>query len=202
MFFLPPILGYAIMALATFFVASAIWSVIKHRTEYSALKAALACVAALYPLGLGAKVAGFGSEFLRWHVADIGFPVIIGYGVLLHLATNRHGYTWRIAQKLMVVALMMCYAYEVAAGQLVTRFAQHNQLIGSFDWVDIAAYTIGALAAIACMERLHVLDIRQQVRQVIAAQLYAELVPSNTTPQPRRAKPRTKHGRKRSHKKR
>lgn len=169
-----------------------------------ALVSAIYIITALYPLGLGSKMALVGPDFLRWHIADIGFPVMVGL-VFLRSRGYNPNVTWRTIQQRIGFGLVLSYGYEIAAGRMVASLEGEKEIpyIGGFDWVDIVAYTIGAVLAIGLCQPLYKAELELAARKDEAVraekarirELRSERKKATIT-----AGARSKHGRKRSRK--
>jgi hypothetical protein len=111
---------------------------------------------ALYPLGVGCKAVALGPLFFRYHLSDIGFPVFAA-AMFFHpdeqapeQSQMDYMLQWLRHRKItVVIGLVASYGYEAFTG--VMWRVQHDvmaevKLIGNFDWVDMANYTLGAAA--------------------------------------------------------
>jgi hypothetical protein len=173
---------------------------------------------ALYPLGVGCKISLTGPEFVRYHLSDIGFPVFLGYVFYGHF---RAGYEKRNNAQLdalpvhedmaialrhrrgtLIVALVASYLYEIGTGLLYrTHPAVKVQLVGSFDWWDVAYYTLGAACGYLLLRRWqywvdYVRTAYQAQQEAAEAEKRAERRRRRQTRQPRSV---TRRGRRRKH---
>lgn len=111
----------------------------------------------LYPLGNGFKFLIIGPDFIRFHLSDVGFPVFLAWTMSSRLdirLRQSHNSSYSSAEitltralmtRYLPIALLLSYGYEI-----FVRFAHANSdgrladsPIGSFDWWDILAYTVG-----------------------------------------------------------
>lgn len=138
---------------------------IRRNRRVDALHHGVRLVSDLYMLGVVSKFGEIGPDFLRWHVGDIGFPVTLM--LLFTLFADPLGKDWfhkstdiqkvntlisytNMRMTFLGVALAISIAYEVFAGQLVNSLNGHGLVavgIGNFDWIDVAAYVLGASVA-------------------------------------------------------
>lgn len=128
-------------------------------------------IAALYPAGLTFKLLILGPEFFRFHLTDIGFPVVVGWIIMSH-ARQRHNdagtrlddhYREQIAEtttyiRAIIIGCGLSYAYESFVGLFYWFLAdrlvgQTNLLVGNFDPVDMLMYTLGAGTAVLLLMR-------------------------------------------------
>lgn len=121
-------------------------------------------IAMIYPIGVGFKIVQVGPEFVRFYVADIGFPVFFGlaYGeYIAYQATrdkagqpvldrySKSRITHRAKTRAMVIALAISYGYEILTGYIYRSNPDVSvSLVGNFDWVDMLMYTLGAGSAL------------------------------------------------------
>ena len=127
-------------------------------------------VTVLYPLGFWLKLTVLGPAFLRWHLGDVGFPAFIGMWMLSyhaqHFGFKEHAYTqfnaarqdyrWLdMKRRCVVIAVGLSYAYELFIGWVFRTFPEARDAghVGDFDWIDVAAYTIGGAVAYLCLTR-------------------------------------------------
>src|ERR1044072_9475177 len=116
----------------------------------------------LYVLGGGLKFAVMGPEILRRHLSDVGFPAAISIHVLTRshypVSLSSHEQACKDQAKhdhqlflRVLIALGLSYAYEIVTGLLYSVSDMSVKVVGSFDWTDIAVYTIGAGCAVAIL---------------------------------------------------
>lgn len=163
-------------------------------------------LAALYVIGNGFKFLVIGPQVIRFYLADFGFPAFVSATIgilLLHNVTGMGLSTANIVKRLapkmlrwvIPSALMLSYTYESFMGYAHAVLGDELQgnPIGTFDWWDILAYTLGAITAYLIMRRI--LDVA-----IIVQAEYDERMASVTTttrataPKPKRNKPRKKRG--------
>lgn len=114
----------------------------------------------LYFIGVALKISGLGPDFGRYHLADIGFPVVLIAAAGLFLEYWRR-YEDRSTQlkdlqsdmkyaknrlKLVPVAFGLSVVYELFAAYLHRTSPTPVLNVGDFDWIDIAMYAFGSAA--------------------------------------------------------
>lgn len=116
-------------------------------------------VALLYPVGMGFKLLQVGPEFARFHLTDIGFPVMLGMGlafIVTYVALrnpslgkyDRYRVNHRFRMPALLVALLLSYGYEAMVGYVYRSNPGISvSMVGNFDWADMAMYTLGAAIA-------------------------------------------------------
>jgi hypothetical protein len=122
--------------------------------------------ASLYPLGVGCKFAILGSQFMRFHLSDIGFPLMLGYSIFMHRQhsvdddkTSEEFYSLeatlvvlRRRSTSLLIALGLSYAYETVVGLMYSsRDDMAVQMIGNFDLLDMVMYTVGTCLGLALL---------------------------------------------------
>lgn len=115
----------------------------------------------LYPLGVGCKFAILGPEFLRFHLSDIGFPLAIGFVILLFRTNGlksepsyEHALVVvRYRRTSLLIALTLSYLFEISLGALYTTHRDVKvQMTGNFDPLDMVMYTVGAGFGLVLLE--------------------------------------------------
>jgi hypothetical protein len=119
----------------------------------------------LYPLGIALKVGEVGPDWVRWYLADVGFPVVVGWAIaelimLAHDTTPAKRLSERLRQHVrllkvqlvgLAVALLLAVLYELVIGhaaEAVRRtYPDTHVYAGGFDWIDIACYVLGSVTA-------------------------------------------------------
>ena len=164
------------------------------RNPYEATDHSIVALSIVYAVGVMAKFAAIGPEFLRFYVSDIGFPVMLmmiwTIGADPRTRTRQHfanasyldqllllkGYK-KYQGGVLVAALCLSYLYEVVMGMAVSVLAEsgaQNPGVGGFDWGDIAAYTVGAaVAALLLRTYSRALDFRieREMRRMESARV-------------------------------
>lgn len=189
---------YLLAILSLYFVVSCVRLilVIKSGRFTEASDKALRIVALLYGIGVSAKFAELGPEFLRWYVGDIGFPVAFMM-LLTSIAAKNHDelvankYSsdlecWQSARHLANVRIVttivmfgVSVAYEVFAGFIVARIESagvQNPGIGSFDWLDVVMYAFGSLVAVVIL--------LLQRKRISLVETYLRSIPEQKQEQP------------------
>ena len=171
--------------------------------------------ASLYPVGVGCKFAILGPEFMRFHLSDIGFPLMLGYSLFLH---RKRGVTKVVGSKKfyslgetlvvlrhrknsLLIALGLSYAYETIVGLMYwSRKDLSVQLIGTFDPLDMVMYTVGAMLGLGLLAfwRREVLFAVAANIAAIEAQRQANppATPRRTNPPRRQSRSQRRRGKK------
>jgi hypothetical protein len=130
----------------------------------------VAAIANCYGFGLLMKVSGFGPEFFRYWLADIGFPLAIALLVLRPFMrgylgdapfnTYKEELIYKIAEtkfalKFVLVTFGAAVCYEIVAGIIVRDLRESGRitgpsLIGGFDPIDVLMYALGAGLGTLC----------------------------------------------------
>ena len=195
--------GYVFITLSLMFICYKLFVALRSKSRVMALLSAIYIITALYPLGLGSKMALVGPDFLRWHIADIGFPVMVGL-VFLRSRGYNPNVTWRTIQQRIGFGLLISYTYEIAVGRIIASLEGDVPHIGGFDWLDMAAYTIGAGLAIALCQPLYTTELKLASARAEATRA-EDARNRELRNEQKKAAARTqtsKHGRKRSRKRR
>lgn len=140
----------------------------------------------MYGIGVLCKVLVIGPEFLRWYIADIGFPIAVGWclaeisSVLSHrkvAAMSRREYTdWVLfnRQFMVVYAGILSIGYEFLTGFLYARSDLEVSRVGNTDPIDMLMYVVGAATALWFVRRekriLLKLRFEEDARIVVAAE--------------------------------
>lgn len=125
-----------------------------------AIEQSIELLALLYPIGVVLKLSGWGLDFGRYYLADIGFPVALVAMAAIFIKRRQwyedHSTEQKRAQsymnyaknrlKLVPVALGISVAYEMFAGYVNRTTTVPVPYIGDFDWIDIAMYVLGSIA--------------------------------------------------------
>jgi len=134
---------------------------LRKRHHGIAIEQSIELLAWLYGIGVALKLSGWGLDFGRYHLSDIGFPVMLITLAALFLE-HRQRYDDRSTEpkrmqsdmnyaknrlKLVPAALGLSVAYEVFAGYVNRTTEVPVPYIGDFDWIDIAMYVLGSAAA-------------------------------------------------------
>lgn len=140
-----------------------------------------------YMIGVLCKALVIGPEFVRWYLGDIGFPVALGYVFSSFgkpTARERESIRtvwdmarWRLlhCKIMIIVAWLMSIGYEVAVSVLFHYAEVTPSMVGGFDWVDVAMYTVGMLAALWFIRRERdELELLETIEQELIAQAQAE----------------------------
>lgn len=191
-------LGLALAVIGAVLLAA---SVLLYRTfrqdgwcrEISSGMAAVYLVILLYPIGVACKGIEWGPQFMRYHLADVGFPVMIGWAWTTFKRSrwswpvgrneNETRYVqsinWIIAMRMYCsFALVLSYGYELLEGVLHAYVAPQfirthtHYPLGGFDWADMACYTLGTIAALLAL---------QYIRRYLVAMM-PQAVTSNRAP--------------------
>lgn len=169
-----------------------------HRFEYR-----LRFLAMIYGLGCVLKFMVLGPDFVRWHLADVGFPAMI---VAAYVAL--YGYWYKkiqpiedyarakrslaeatVAQFAAPIAVLISCAYEFSAHAAQTSAQAGPVYVGRFDWVDIVCYVVGGLV-VFFMARKHRLVMTDAFMKLAAAK--ARLEELEKAAAKAAARPRTK----------
>lgn len=147
----------------------------------------LEMLTSFYMIGVVCKALVLGPEFVRWYLGDIGFPVALGYVLSTFgkptvreresIKTGWDMARWRLlhCKSMIISAWMMSIGYEVAVSVLYHYANATPSLVGGFDPVDVAMYTIGMLAAMWFIRRERVeLNRLETVERERIAQAQAE----------------------------
>ena len=70
--------GYALLVIGSGMVVNEAYSLIKSRSWPVPYSIRLHALEYLYVLGVGFKFAEIGPAWLRFHLADLGFPAVVG----------------------------------------------------------------------------------------------------------------------------
>lgn len=120
---------------------------------------------AMYGIGLICKVLMIGPEFLRWYVADIGFPAAVGLFLSLGsevlnrnkvAAMSERDHTdWVLfnRQFMLIYAGILSIGYEFVTGFLYARSDLEVSSVGSTDPIDILMYVTGVATALWFVRR-------------------------------------------------
>lgn len=183
--------------------------------RYLAVNDFIHAIAWLYPVGMLLKFSGFGPDFLRYWLGDVGFPVFIAsmfvslmmrrvdrvdpakdYAMWLR---DRRSFTtlnlWALG-----VAFLLSLGYEVMTGVMNATgpegYSSHDFGIGSFDPIDVLMYAIGSGLAAWCwlyLRRLFENGLAAELEyQQKAAQQKRELALANAAAAPSAPKYRKK----------
>lgn len=119
----------------------------------------------VYAIGLLCKILVIGPAVLRWHFADIGFPVACGYMVSeigIFLRRRRAAemsdrecvdYVLFMRQFMIVWFGVLSIGYEFFTGFMYAQTGLDVALTGTTDPVDILMYVIGVAIAIWFIRR-------------------------------------------------
>lgn len=138
--------------------------------RYAILLLIVKIIAALYPTGVLLKFSGFGPDWLRFYLADFGFPVFVAMTLsallgprLIHFSDEktlavRYENIFldiRFKERMLLVAVVLSIAYEAIAGFIHwvndSRAEQVDmQGVGTFDVIDVVMYVLGAAVAFGC----------------------------------------------------
>lgn len=132
----------------------------KRRYRFDRLTYGYFALMATYPIGLGFKLIGIGPDFVRFHLADIGFPLFAGWITTQFMemgymrsakkygesADSGHLLQTRVSLMKfgLIAGLLFSYAYESGIGYLYSRTDVQAQYVGRFDIIDMVMYTLGA----------------------------------------------------------
>ncbi len=194
----PIIIGsMALIALTAIgFMSKLVQSVVNHRALTRASSEILMyLLGLLYTVGALTKFFALGPSWVRWHLADIGFPVML---LLLMTLIKQLTMVPALADakddtaflklrleinaarfKMLTFALVISVGYEVFTGLWLVPRAKNKGMqnipIGEFDWVDIACYVLGSVAAAAILSYQKWIDQMlldaNQTAKVIEAEL-------------------------------
>lgn len=118
----------------------------------------------IYTVGVVVKFMLLGPAFIRWHVSDFGFPIVLALlFARVALFVNRYEYKGKdntTARKsvteacylimLAPLAVLASIGYELLVSYSLNQGTQNLQHVGYFDWVDVACYVAGG-ALIWCV---------------------------------------------------
>ncbi len=121
----------------------------------------------LYGIGNVLKFGLIGPSFIRWHLGDFGFCIVIcaflyiffvenGIQAELAMGKIKEKDISKTLKRMRVgfltnagIAFVVCMIYELAADILVIISLDKDTGIGSFDPIDVAAYTVATLCLIS-----------------------------------------------------
>lgn len=146
-------------------------------TMYFRLKSLLWATEALYPLGMGFKLTLVGPDFVRFHLADLGFPAILA--MILFVPMYR-GYIRRgplageteeektlevltLRKFAIGMAVILSYAYEIFVGVIYAHTKMAVTQVGNFDWIDIVAYTLSGTVVYVVLVKME-----RELRPIVA----------------------------------
>lgn len=151
--------GWAVVLFGVYLAGSSLYRFVRYRkTSFYSYVGVVDVLVSLYIIGMGFKVGMIGHWFLRWYVADIGFPAmesfVIFTPILLYVSRSdwfrklepldRYERVLHYRRNTLVVALCISYVYELAAGGLYAlRPELPAYMVGKTDPWDLVCYTLG-----------------------------------------------------------
>ena len=158
--------GYAMVAAGMGIAFANVYQAIKKRKTLHVVRHGLMVVTSFYPLGVGCKMALWGPEFFRFYLADIGFPLFVGYALYewsvqrrdtpVQTKSSHPLEEWvtycRLRRSTLVAGFVISLLFEAAWGVLMWQHpeALELELAGGFDLWDVASYIIGTALGL-CM---------------------------------------------------
>lgn len=145
-------------------VGFSLFTILNRRaTTIEKWNAAIYLLVGMYAAGQWFKVAIVGPSFIRWHLSDLGFPVAIAVVILPPLwqlvgvaksnralaaeytPTQANYYRSKLRRRAMPVAVALSYVWELLEGYAYSQNPKEmaTSAAGNFDWIDMAAYTLG-----------------------------------------------------------
>ncbi|SRR6266550_350021 len=163
--------GYVLLFVAILLISRELRSLVRAENTFQRLYPAYWLVALTYAVGVGLKITGIGPDFVRFHLSDVGFPLLLGgaladRAIRLYKRNRPSGLPERVTPMLLrlrmlsvVFALVLSVGYEVLGPQVL--YASHPgakaMLVGRFDWLDITAYCLGVVLGVAILQWQYVL---------------------------------------------
>lgn len=166
--------GYVILVVCGLVVAHELYRAVRYR--FARHDGLFTAIGLLWGVGLGCKVAGIGPDVLRYWLADIGFPLALSW-ILWELVSRRRYDAARKAadtevqalavfrrkivgrRHALIAAVLLSYCYELVSGMLAKVVndslppGSAKVVVGEFDWLDIAAYTLGGVIGLLIIWR-------------------------------------------------
>ena len=162
---MPPEFGYFILICTA---AYAVWLVrdLCRPGSIERWSRALGVFIICYGFGVGFKLLEVGPELIRFYMSDWAWPGAIS-GVIALIIRNMMIERWRqrgltrariwmnVVQvnRWAIAALwVLACGYELLTGYAARLNGGPIENVGSFDWIDIGAYTLGSLCALAMLQ--------------------------------------------------
>jgi hypothetical protein len=188
--------AYMFYAFGALLVLVPLYQLVRGRANIS--EALYMVVMAAWPIGLAAKATETGPEIFRYWLADIGFPLAIGWAlwdVYWRLTRSRRndyrpdfggGYVGSIRKEMymlsgrsyaLVIGLVLSMLYEFILGGMAAKVNEglppgQRSVVGEFDWLDVLMYICGLLCGLGLLlgRRWRVLRLVGLAAQMDAAQ--------------------------------
>lgn len=119
-----------------------------------------------YGFGVGFKLLEVGPELIRFYLSDWAWPgatsnviALIGYNLMIN-SWRQQGLTiariWmnvvQINRWAIPIMWALAFGYELLTGYAARLNSGPVENVGLFDWVDIAACTLGSFCALAMLQ--------------------------------------------------
>lgn len=195
--------AYVVLAILMIPIVRNIRKIVKG-PEYTRIVGSLELLVVTYPLGVILKITLIGPDFVRWHLADLGFvpalaAILVGPAWLTNkrklkseLVSERINFRCRFTRVYRVflfIAAALAIAYEYIAGWGVTVLRARGEAdgihIGAFDGIDVVFYLVGgSLALYLATKLIQLLELE------LTSALQAEKALAKAAKRQRRRSPR------------
>jgi len=200
-------IGYGMFVLAFLNLAYEARNTVRYRGSWYGFT--LHVMVAIYLVGVALKATIIGPDWLRFHLADFGFPVMVASLLLRGLRPGEtlEEYLSRY-RMLLLVALGLSIAYEISCGLLYYWRSDLTVVgVGRFDPIDVGLYALGTATGLWILSRWRKRARISRAARSSASPVQAKEGGTRQSPEPKLLRPpvtsrRGPHGRVRSRRRR